>query len=289
MTGRILVALVAVPALYLVIRHVPPGWLYGVVVLSGLIGQYEFYRLVFARGRRAFIGIGLAGGMLILLALSRVPAPTGLGGLLQPFSGQEGGLTPMVAVTSMVAIAALSALFFSRDRSSSITDVAVLVFGALYVSGLLGHVMLLRGLEHGAELVLYVLLLTWTTDSAAYFGGRRFGRRALAPIVSPNKTVEGALAGLLAAVLMAVIARWWFLPILSLAEAIVVGLLLGVMGQLGDLVESMMKRSAGVKDSGALIPAHGGMLDKIDSLVFTAPTFYYYLFWVKGTGGVLII
>ena len=289
MTGRILVALVAVPALYLVIRHVPPGWLYGVIVLSGLIGQYEFYRLVFARGRRAFIGIGLAGGMLILLALSRVPAPTGLGGLLQPFSGQEGGLTPMVAVTSMVAIAALSALFFSRDRSSSITDVAVLVFGALYVSGLLGHVMLLRGLEHGAELVLYVLLLTWTTDSAAYFGGRRFGRRALAPIVSPNKTVEGALAGLLAAVLMAVIARWWFLPILSLGEAVVVGLLLGVMGQLGDLVESMMKRSAGVKDSGALIPAHGGMLDKIDSLVFTAPTFYYYLVWVKGAGGVLII
>jgi phosphatidate cytidylyltransferase len=141
---------------------------------------------------------------------------------------------------------------------------------------------LTRALDGGEFLVFFVVLVTWAGDTGAYYVGMSLGRHQLAPVISPNKTVEGLMGGLLLALAMAVVASLWFLPSLTLADCLATGLLLAGAGLLGDLVESALKRSAGVKDSGMLIPGHGGMLDRLDSLLFTAPIFYYYVTLVKG-------
>ena len=155
------------------------------------------------------------------------------------------------------------------------------MLGVFYVGWLLGHVILLRNFNDGANLIFYVFLVTWSCDAGAYYVGKQWGKRALASRVSPNKTVEGAIGGLAVGLAASLVAHWWFLPEISIRDSVVLGFLLPVLGQIGDLIESVLKRSAGVKDSGRLLPAHGGILDKVDSLIFTAPTFYYYLVWVK--------
>jgi phosphatidate cytidylyltransferase len=125
--------------------------------------------------------------------------------------------------------------------------------------------------------MLFALGVTWCGESAAFFVGRRFGRHPLAPRVSPGKTVEGALAQLIATSAAALAGAP--LVALSLGEAAVIGLVLGALGQLGDLGESFLKRSAGAKDAGRLIPGHGGVLDRLDSLLFNVPALYYWLYF----------
>jgi phosphatidate cytidylyltransferase len=158
----------------------------------------------------------------------------------------------------------------------------VTAFGIAYVNWLLGYAFWLRDLEAGKEWVLLLVLVTWLGETAAYLVGSVLGRHALAPLVSPKKTVEGAAAQLVVSVVAALIARAWFFPALPLSGAVLVGLMLGVVGQVGDLVESALKRSVGVKDTGRLIPGHGGMLDRIDSLLFNTPVLFYYAVHVRG-------
>ena len=122
-----------------------------------------------------------------------------------------------------------------------------------------------------------MLAVTWSGETAAYFAGRRFGRRPLAPRVSPGKTVEGGVAQVIASVAVA-LAGAPLVPLLP-REAAAIGLLLGVVGQVGDLSESFLKRSAGAKDAGHLIPGHGGLLDRLDSLLFNVPALYYWLYF----------
>ena len=129
----------------------------------------------------------------------------------------------------------------------------------------------------GALLIFFVVLVSWSGDTGAYVVGKAMGRRALAPIISPKKTYEGLAGGLVLACLMALAARAWFLPGFSVVDFVALGILLTTAGLMGDLAESAVKRSAGFKDSGALIPGHGGMLDRLDSLLFTSPAFYYYV------------
>ena len=146
----------------------------------------------------------------------------------------------------------------------------------------LGACLAMMVLEMGL-LVGFPLLLvsvTWLGETAAYLVGSTLGRHKLAPVISPRKTVEGAVAQLAVSVLAALGARAWFFPALSLQSAIVVGLLLGVVGQAGDLMESAIKRSVDTKDTGRVIPGHGGMLDRIDALLFAAPVLFYYLRFV---------
>jgi len=166
--------------------------------------------------------------------------------------------------------------------SRSLVDVTVLIFGTLYIGFTLGHLLLTRALPDGIFLIFFVVLVTWAGDTGAYYAGMSMGRTPLAPRISPNKTVEGLLGGCLLAVVMALIARAWFIPSFTILDAVVLGLVLTLVGLIGDLSESMFKRSAGVKDSGGLIPGHGGVLDRLDSLLLTAPTYYYYVTLVKG-------
>jgi phosphatidate cytidylyltransferase len=129
----------------------------------------------------------------------------------------------------------------------------------------------------GGLTVLALFAAIWLCDSAAYFAGTRFGRHKLLERVSPKKTWEGVIAGGIAAVLAFVLARALLLPYMTITTAVVCGLIVGVFGQLGDLVESLIKRDTGVKDSSSLIPGHGGILDRFDSVIFVSPIIYFYL------------
>jgi phosphatidate cytidylyltransferase len=126
-----------------------------------------------------------------------------------------------------------------------------------------------------SDVVLTLLAVVWVGDSAAYFGGRALGRHKLAPEISPNKTVEGSVAGLMGSVAAGIAMGTWLLG-LSAAFMAGISLVAGIAGQIGDLAESALKRSAGVKDSSTLLPGHGGMLDRLDSLMFAAPVFYWF-------------
>ncbi len=176
----------------------------------------------------------------------------------------------------LVAVLALPLVFLITELGPrpSVAGVAVTLLGIYWIGFALAHAMLLRGLPHGTGIVLDVLVGTFIGDTAAYFGGRTFGRRPLAPAISPNKTVEGLVIGMVAAILSVWIAgryQEW----LPGSHALVLGLAVAVAGPVGDLFESFVKREAGTKDSGGLFGAHGGALDRLDAVLFTAVAGYY--------------
>jgi phosphatidate cytidylyltransferase len=159
---------------------------------------------------------------------------------------------------------------------------AWIVLGVTYVGGLLSSIGLLRALPDGRQFIYFLAFAIWAGDTGAFYLGSRYGRRPLAPRISPKKTVEGALGGLAATVVVAVAGGGQIWPRLSWDKAAWVGLLLGLAGIMGDLCESVVKRGAAAKDSGSLIPGHGGVLDRLDSLMFAGPLLYLlvWLGWV---------
>lgn len=263
---RVVPALIFIPLFYLLVRYLPPSAFFALVAAASLVALLEFYRLYFRAARlplAVFVGAGSLG---LLLACLQWP-----------------GIVSERTVFLVTVIAVLTSRLGSKwDLRQSLMDSAVVVFGVLYIGLTLGCLLLTRALENGDLLIFFVFLVTWAGDTGAYYVGMSLGRTALAPTISPKKTVEGLAGGLILATLVALLARAWFLPSFSVADCLATGLLLTAAGVLGDLTESMLKRSAGVKDSSSLIPAHGGMLDRLDSLLFTAPVFYYYVVLVKG-------
>jgi phosphatidate cytidylyltransferase len=155
--------------------------------------------------------------------------------------------------------------------------IALTLLAVLYIGWFLGHALLLHRLGNGDALVLVLVGVTWVGETMAYLVGSTLGRHRLAPAISPKKTIEGAVAQLICSVAAAVLLGAWLLPSWTPARAGLAGALLGVTGQLGDLAESAIKRSVGVKDTGGLIPGHGGVLDRIDGLLFNVPALYYYV------------
>lgn len=178
-----------------------------------------------------------------------------------------------VVVLGLGVIVALLASVVNR-AGPSIEPAGSALLALTWIGWLIGHAILLRELPGGGPLVLMLVGVTWFGETAAYAVGSTIGRRKLAPVISPKKTVEGALAQVAASVIAALVLAPWLAPGWSLAAAAGVGLVLGIAGQIGDLSESVVKRSFGTKDTGGLIPGHGGMLDRIDSLLFNAPILY---------------
>jgi phosphatidate cytidylyltransferase len=159
---------------------------------------------------------------------------------------------------------------------------AHLLTGFIYGSGGLIALAAIRQMPDGGWWMLAALVITWANDSAAYFAGRFFGRRKLYPEVSPNKTWEGFLGGMAGSIGFLFLQRALFFPVLSISDCIILGFLGGLLGPAGDLCESMLKRAYGVKDSGGIIPGHGGILDRIDALIFNAPMLMLYVQFVRG-------
>jgi phosphatidate cytidylyltransferase len=261
--SRLLTAAILLPLLAGLIFGLPKA-AFALLVAAATLGvQYEFYRLFFREGGEGcavgpgLIGVGLAGGGLLLFCVYTN----------QPLLG--------IALACIGTLAAT--LFFHREITRAVSDAALLVLGLVYPTGLLAHLMLIRNADMGRELIAFLLLVAWGGDAAAYYVGRAMGRKKLAPVVSPNKTIEGAVGGLAGSILCGGLAVWLFHLPLPFVHLVPLALAMGGTGQVGDLVESLMKRSAGVKDAGGLIPAHGGLFDKLDSVAFAAPVLYYYL------------
>jgi phosphatidate cytidylyltransferase len=174
-------------------------------------------------------------------------------------------------------VAAVLAAPLSGNGTPATEPAANTLLAVLYVGWLLGYGILLQhSAPRGDELVLFVVGVTWIGETMAYVVGSTIGRHKLAPVISPRKTVEGAVAQVAASVLSGIALGAWLLPGCGLPAALAGGALLGVVGQVGDLTESVIKRSVGTKDTGGIIPGHGGVLDRIDSLLFNLPAFYYF-------------
>lgn len=263
---RVYSALVFVPLFYVLVRYLPPLAFFLLVAAASSLALLELYRLHFREDAPpVLLALGLGGGLLLL------------SGIQWP-----GLLAERTALLLALAAVLLHRLKSTSDLRRSLTDSAVLLFGLLYVPLTLGHLLLTRARPDGEFLVFFLILVTWAGDTGAYYVGTAIGRHKLAPVISPNKTVEGLIGGLVLAVAAAFLARAWFLPTFGAGDCLAAGLLLTLAGVAGDLSESVMKRGAGAKDTGGLIPGHGGMLDRLDSLLFTAPAFYYYVTLVKG-------
>jgi len=244
-----------------------PVWLFGaVMVLVGARGQWEFTGMFARAGVPTFRVLGLVGGAALTASFA-LP------------------ISERVALTSVVlAIAALGLLRPGAAGRPRWEPVAVTLLGVCYVNWLLGYTFWLRDLDHGVSWILLLVSVTWLGETAAYLVGSTIGRHKLAPTISPRKTVEGAGAQLVVSALAALGAQAWFFPELSVASALIAGLLLGVAGQVGDLIESAIKRSVGTKDTGHLIPGHGGILDRIDSLLVNTPVLFYYATYARSLG-----
>ena len=180
-------------------------------------------------------------------------------------------LTTSGLIAALVILSLTDALFFEHEQARVPLRVGLAVLGAVYPGLLLSALVPLRGLPHGIGWIILALAVTWMNDTCGYFAGRAFGRHKLFPRVSPKKTWEGFAGGLAASIGGAVVVKLLFIPALAVPAAAAVGAGAGLLGPLGDLSESMLKRAFGTKDSGRLLPGHGGMLDRIDSLFFTAP------------------
>ena len=170
-----------------------------------------------------------------------------------------------------------------KGKEQVLARVAIAVYTILYTGLLLGYMAGLKMMDDGGHmarnLLYFLFLVVCGSDTGAYYVGKTFGRHPLAPVLSPKKTIEGSVAGLGSAVLLALAAKYTFLTAMPIAHAVLLALFLGVISQLTDLIESMFKRSASVKDSSSFLPGHGGILDRIDSLAFAGPVMYYYYYF----------
>ncbi len=262
--SRLLTAGLAIPVL-LGLIFVAPAWAWFVCVLfASLMAADELLRMT--HGPQA-------------LRRAPVLAATVALQLVLYLWGQD----PRVVTSALLALPVLGLalpLLSPNPVPTAALRSAAAVLAPLYSSLLLCLALMRRDFEHtGSGYVLLTLTIAWMADTGGYFAGRAFGKRPLYAAVSPKKTREGAVGGVLASMAAGLVAHFWYLPELPLIPALALSLGGSLLSQLGDLGESLIKRAADVKDSGALLPGHGGILDRIDGLLFAAPLVYLYLLW----------
>jgi len=246
---RILTAAVLVPVVVGTVLFAPAWAFLLVMILVGAGAFHEFDTIAGAQRIERSGWLGIAAGVALLL-------------------------TPEPALPVVVLLAALfmTAKLGIRDLAGTLPSVGTALLGIIYIFGAWRCAVLLR--EANPHWLMIALLVSWAGDTAAMYVGKAWGRRKLAPRISPGKTMEGAAASVVFGTLSAVLYARFFLPTESLAMIVVVGAVANVAGQLGDLCESAFKRGAGVKDSGTMLPGHGGWLDRIDSTLFSIPAVY---------------
>ncbi len=264
---RLITAIIGIP---LIILTVYWGGIPFFVMMFGItfLALREYYLLAEQGNYSCQPVTGMITGMILFISLFL--NSTALG----PLAENQG----TTALLSIILIPVFAIEMF-RQPQKALERISVTFLGAFFIPWALGHLLLIRSLRPGGMWYIYFLFIViWVLDTGAYAIGKRFGRHKLAELVSPKKTIEGALGGALTAVLTALLCRAIFLKAyFSVTEAIVAGLLIACVAQFSDLAESLIKRDVGVKDSANLLPGHGGMLDRFDSFLFTAPLLYYFL------------
>ncbi len=263
--SRLVTAGIGVPILYVIIRFMPPVVFLAVVIAAIALGCRELFELAARRGIRAHRVLGTALAIAVAYTF---------------FDARIGTLESLVASMILIPIAAVGrgAGRGVEGNGATLSAAGVTMMAVLILGLLMGFPLALLGDggERGRDLIVLLFLVVWLADAGAFLVGSLWGARRLVPAISPGKTVEGAAGALVTAVIAACAARLSFFTGLTLADAVLIGLLLGAAGILGDLFESMIKRAAETKDSGVIFPGHGGLLDRTDSLLFAAPVLFYY-------------
>lgn len=271
MLARILTAFIGIPFAVFMIFY-PGGLPFAVAIgLVSVLGAAEFYGGVRKLGARPVEVAGLLASGLFVVSARTYEQST------------IGAMFP--AVLTLLLIFSFFVELIRKNRAP-LVNVGATVFGAIYIGWLISHIVALRGVsgeitvgpftrEAGAYMVMFVFLCTWACDTGAYFTGRFYGKTKIAPKLSPNKTVEGSVGGVLGSLVIAFIAG--SIIRLPAHHTLALGLMFGVLSQLGDLSESAIKREVGIKDFGKIMPGHGGILDRFDSLLFSGPAAYYYV------------
>ena len=264
---RLATAAVGVPIILSLVYIAPPWAFYLLVLAAVLVGAQELFAMTHPADRISQ-AVGVLASALVSAAVY--------------FRGDDA----RVLLTMLVVLPVFGPVF-TLARLGSIETAAfracALGFGPLFIAApltLLARMRLNLGAA-GSGSVILAIGLAWFADTGAYFAGRFLGKHKLYEAVSPKKTVEGAVGGLVASVVWALLGSFWFLRSLPVVHAIPLALVGGVVGQAGDLAESLLKRSTGVKDSGALVPGHGGILDRVDALIMTSIAVYLYGVWLR--------
>ena len=266
LSGAVLIALVVGSVWF-----APPAVVLALAVVALSIGAWEIVNLARASGLNVPLWLPLTGALTTLAAFAWSPLP--LGGLAQA--------APLgtVLMAQMVATLGASMAAWAPGGRDALATAAASLLPSWYLALPLGALVSIRTMEGPAALLL-LLLTVMISDTAQYYTGRLAGRRPLAPAISPKKTMEGAAGGVVFGTLAFALVGAWWLPRLPVAFRVLVGLTIVLAGIVGDLFESMLKRSAGVKDSSTIIPGHGGMLDRMDALLFAGPVYYVVLqYW----------
>ncbi len=258
---RLVVAFVLVPIFYLYVMYLPSKYFLFLLSFITAIGLGEFYDMFKIGGVLKYAGTFLGIALLSVFFLARIFFTDAL-------------------LLSVLTIMGLR-LFLRRDPRSSRGDVSAAVLGLLYIPGLL--MFQLNLMEAGPAWIILLYASVWSADSMAYYIGKGVGKKKLYEDVSPNKTVEGALGSLLGGIVGCAVINAAILHQISIFQLIILGSAVGAATIVGDLVESMFKRDAGIKDSSRIIPGHGGVLDKIDGITFAGPVFY----WLCSSMGLL--
>lgn len=264
--SRLATAVIGIPIL-LYLMFWAPRPAFAVVVLCCIArAAHELMRMTVDHKVLHWVGVGVTTALAATLTFSRSVPAIATAALLVP------------------ALGVLAALSAPEPNDAAGRRLAWLVAGPFYVGGLLSsvsvlHQGVLEPATRGGQWVLLAMWIAWASDTAGYFAGRFFGKHPLAPRVSPKKTIEGSIGGLLGSLTGGLAAHFWFLPELPLLHAVALALVGGALGQAGDLVESLIKRSTNTKDSGAILPGHGGLLDRVDALMMTATVCVLYQLW----------
>ncbi len=257
---REITALVASPLAIWIVGWSHPLVFDATLAIIALLALYEFLILGQRKGYRLPIALCLAVALFILAAF-----------VLEQVSVEFGVFLTLLVIPAWYVLG-------NSKLEEALPSSAIAVLATLYVGMLGGSIIRLRGdfPDNGPKLVFFLLIVVWIGDAGAYYTGKALGRHKLSPLISPKKTVEGGIGGVVTSVVAAIAIHFTFFPAFPLVHAIIAGFILSAAGIVGDLAESMWKRSAEVKDSGSLIPGHGGFLDRFDSIFYTAPILYTY-------------
>lgn len=266
---RVITALWGIPLIAIVIWLGDPLFTI-LIALWGALAALEFYRLVAAAKLPPFTYFGIIWTVLFILSRN-----SGVLSIIEPYL-DLGLVTPLILTS--VLVLSLMLLLFCPQKEKAFLRWVWTIAGVLYIGWLLSHLVSLRGIDEGKNWVFFALFTTFTSDTVSFFVGQKWGKHQLAPSISPNKTWEGAIAGIFSATAFSLL----FIPptpfslYLSYGQAILLGLLVSIFGHVGDLIESLFKRNMSVKESGKLVPGHGGILDRTDSIMFAGILVYYY-------------
>lgn len=265
--ARLVTAVIVVPLLLWLLFWAPDWGFTTLVFVATVVGASELLGMTLP-GRRVLQGLG------ILLSV----------GVVAVILWQPTGLALTTSLVGLLVVGLLGGLASPEPVETAGARMGWLVAGPLYVGGLLATIAMLHLRDNGGAWVVLAMMLAWFGDTGAYFAGRAFGKHKLYERVSPKKTIEGALGGLAGSVIGALLAHYWYLPELPLVGGVLLALVAGALGQAGDLVESLIKRTSGVKDSGWIVYGHGGLLDRIDALLMTSAATWAFAAWFLDGG-----